>query len=107
MISIDNIVVDTGASFCIIEPSVLDELGIAISVDDEIETFYGVNGVYNYIKRTSDHIELDKDMILNDIEFYIGTVDESINGLLGLDLLMKSKAIIDLAAMEIIFKKNQ
>ncbi|WP_053241319.1 hypothetical protein [Clostridium sp. DMHC 10] len=37
IVEINNIVVDTGASFCIIEPSAIEMLGITISKDDEIE----------------------------------------------------------------------
>ena len=40
---------------------------------------------------------------LNDISFYIGTVDDNINGLLGLDALIKSGALIDLKNMKIVF----
>lgn len=38
---INNVVVDTGASYCIIEPSAIEKLGIVFTKDDEIETFYG------------------------------------------------------------------
>ncbi|NLK98960.1 MAG: aspartyl protease [Epulopiscium sp.] len=101
-IKIDNIVVDTGASYCIIEPNAIESLGITSSKHDEIEIFYGVNGIYSYIKRTADCIMLDQ-FALNDISFYIGTVDDNINGLLGLDALIKSGALIDLKNMKIVF----
>jgi hypothetical protein len=104
IIEIDNIVVDTGASFCIIEPSALESLDFHVTIDDEIETFYGVNGIYNYIKRKADSIILD-DLTINNLDFYIGTVDENINGLLGLDVLIKSNAIINLDNMNIIYKR--
>jgi predicted aspartyl protease len=102
-LEINNIVVDTGASFCIIEPSSIEELGFTLNKDDEIETFYGVNGVFSYIKRTADSLILDK-VILNNIDFYLGTIDANINGLLGLDILIKSNAIINLDKMNIEFR---
>ncbi|MGH4118954.1 retropepsin-like aspartic protease [Clostridium sp.] len=102
-VEINNIVVDTGASFCIIEPSSIEELGIILNKDDEIETFYGVNGIFSYVKRTADSIILDK-VILNNIDFYMGTIDDNINGLLGLDVLIKSNASINIGDMNIKFK---
>lgn len=99
-ITIKDIVLDTGASFCIFEPFILSELGLTITPMDEIETFYGVNGVYNYIRRTADYIALDNFKLTN-IDFYIGTVDENINGLLGLDALIKANALIDLNKMKL------
>lgn len=33
-VGINNIVVDTGASFCIIEPSSIEELGITLNKDN-------------------------------------------------------------------------
>lgn len=105
IVEINNIVVDTGASFCIIEPSAIETLGITINKSDEIETFYGVNGAYSYVKRIAESIIIDK-VTLNNIEFYLGTIDENINGLLGLDALIKSKSIINLDKMRIELKDN-
>ena len=55
------------------------------------------------MKRTADSIILDK-VILNNIDFYMGTIDDNINGLLGLDVLIKSNASINLGDMNIKFK---
>ncbi|WP_329603980.1 pepsin/retropepsin-like aspartic protease family protein [Clostridium hydrogenum] len=88
-----------------IEPSAIEILGMTINKNDEIETFYGVNGAYSYVKRMAESIIIDK-VTLNNVEFYLGTIDENINGLLGLDVLIKSKSIINLDKMVIEFKDN-
>lgn len=100
---IDNVVVDTGASSCIIEPLAIESLGIVFTKEDEIETFFGVNGMYNYVKRTANSIIVD-DMSLDNFNFYIGSVENNINGLIGLDFLVNMNAIIDLKQMEIHFE---
>ena len=100
---IGNIVIDTGASYCIIEPSVIEDLGITFTKDDEVETFYGVNSLFNYVKRTVDSIVIDN-ITINKVNVYIGSVTENIDGLLGLDALINSGAIIDLKNMEIRFE---
>jgi len=41
----------------------------------------------------------------DNLSFYLGAVEKNINGLLGLDGLMKSNAIINLDSMDIIFRK--
>ena len=61
-----------------------------------------IDGIYNYVKRTIDKIIFD-DVELNNVVFYLGTIEENINGLLGLDVLLKSNAVIDLNSMKIIF----
>ncbi|WP_157055663.1 hypothetical protein [Clostridium sp. DMHC 10] len=57
------------------------------------------------MKRIAESIIIDK-VTLNNVEFYLGTIDENINGLLGLDVLIKSKSIINLNKMEIEIKYN-
>ena len=100
---IDNVVIDTGASSCIFEPSALESLEVVFTKDDEIETFFGVNGMYNYIKRTAESITID-DVSVNKFNFYIGSVEDNINGLIGLDLLVNMNTIINLKEMEIQFE---
>lgn len=100
---IDNVVIDTGASSCILEPLAIESLGIVFTKDDEIETFFGVNGMYNYVKRTADSIIVD-DVSMDNFNFYIGSIGNKINGLIGLDFLVIMNAIIDLKQMEIQFE---
>jgi predicted aspartyl protease len=100
---VDNVVIDTGATSSIIELSAIEDLGIRFTKDDEIETFYGVNGMFSYIKRTADYIALG-DKSANDYTFYVGSIDETINGLIGLDLLIKLNAVINLKEMKISFE---
>lgn len=102
-VELNNVVVDTGASYCIIEPSAIEDLEIILTKEDEVETFYGVNGFFNYVRRTVDNITIGNTSIGN-VNIYIGSVGEDIDGLLGLDVLKSSGAIIDLSNMEIRFE---
>lgn len=99
---VNNIAVDTGATYCIIEPSVLEKLGLTFTKEDEIETFYGVNGLFSYVKRTADSMMIGNKSVEN-VSFYVGTVDDTIDGLLALDILIKAGAVIDFKNLKISF----
>lgn len=44
------------------------------------------------------------DISLDNFNFYIGSIENNINGLIGLDLLVNMNTIIDLKRMEIHFE---
>ena len=90
---IDNVVIDTGAAETIISPDAVDDIGIIAESDDSINSFYGVGGsLHNFFSKKVDKVCLGK------VNSDFGVIDpsERINGLLGLDLLMKIGAVIDL-----------
>lgn len=106
---IENVVVDTGAAGSIISPDVVDELGIYAELNDKIMEYYGVGGSTHiaFIKNI-DGIKIGSENI-NNIEIDFGIIDQSgeINGLIGLDILMKVKAIIDLNKLILEIKSCQ
>jgi hypothetical protein len=75
-----------------------DNIGIIAEPDDSVNSYYGVGGsLHNFFSKKVDKIcfgEAD----MNDVKVDFGVIDLSghINGLLGLDLLMKVRAVIDL-----------
>jgi predicted aspartyl protease len=100
---IDNIVIDTGASGSIIAPDAVDDVGIYAELGDRIMEYYGVGGsVHNAFIKEIDKITLESQDIEN-IEIDFGLIDTSgeINGLLGLDILMKIGALIDLKNLKL------
>ena len=95
---VQNIVVDTGAAESIISPDVVEDIGIFAEPEDSVNSFYGVGGsLHNFFSKKIDEIELGL-LCLNDIKMDFGVIDPKgdINGLLGLDLLMKVGAVINL-----------
>lgn len=100
---IKNIVIDTGAAETIISPDIVEELGIIAELTDKINSFYGVGGsLHNFFSKKVDEIILDEKKV-SDIKVDFGMIDPRgcINGLLGLDLLMKIGAVIDLKELTI------
>lgn len=96
--TIDNVVIDTGAAGSIISPDAVDDIGIYAELDDKIMEYYGVGGsTHNAFIKNIEKITIENQSITNiDIDF--GLIDQNgeINGLLGLDVLIKVGAIINL-----------
>lgn len=103
---IDKIVVDTGAAETMISPDIVENIGIFAEKDDRIISYYGVGGsIHNAFEKTVDLIKFN-DYQTNNISIDFGVIDPKgeINGLIGLDLLIKMGAIINLKTMEIEFE---
>ena len=99
---IDNIVLDTGATKSLISQEVVNDIGIRVSKEDEIVMSYGIGGKEPAFIKQIDKIVVG-DYIQKNVSLDFSRIDyEDINGLLGLDLLMKGEFIIDLDQMELI-----
>ncbi len=97
-IIIEDVIIDTGASHTIITTEYLEEMDIPLLDDDELVKSTGYGGVACYsIRKRLDEIKCGN-LILKDIKLDFGVIDpkDRINGLIGLDFLIGSKAIIDL-----------
>lgn len=94
---IDKMVVDTGASHSIISTDVLEEIGISIEDHDEIIINVGIGGKQFSVIKQVDGVEFNGFKI-NNCKIDIGEIHfgGTINGLLGLDLLMEAGVILDL-----------
>ena len=95
---IDNIVIDTGASETIISPDIVKDIGIIADLNDTLNSFYGVGGsLYSFFLKNVEAVEIGY-LKLKNIKLDFSLIDPkgNINGLLGLDLLIKSGAVLDL-----------
>ncbi|KRF19432.1 retroviral-like aspartic protease family protein [Paenibacillus sp. Soil787] len=106
-IQIENIVVDTGAAETIISTDIVEEIGIFAELDDYVHSFYGVGGsLHNFFSKQVEGINLGS-VSLNKVKLDFGVIDPQgyINGLLGLDILMKLHAMIDLKKLALTLEK--
>ncbi|WP_372663770.1 aspartyl protease family protein [Cohnella sp.] len=95
---IDNIVIDTGAAETILSPDAVEDIDLFAESDDFVHSFYGVGGsLHNFFSKSVDSVLLGTAR-LEEIKLDFGMIDPHghINGLLGLDILIKFNAIIDL-----------
>jgi len=97
--TINNIVIDTGASHTLISQDKV--IGVRVSAEDEIVTSYGIGGKEHAFIKKIESVQVG-DFIMNDVAIdFTSFKYEDINGLLGLDILMKAKFNIDLNSLEL------
>jgi hypothetical protein len=103
-ILIPDIVIDTGAAESIISIDAVDELFDSYKPDDQIRFMTGIGGREASVRRTIDQIEFHS-YVAQNIRIDFGRIGEysRINGLIGLDILITGKCVIDLHRLQLSF----
>lgn len=100
---INNVIIDTGAAISIISSDVVDDIGLYAEPGDRIMEYFGACGItHNAFIKKINEIKLGSQS-LKDMELGFGIIDtrREISGLIGLDVLMKAGAVIDLKNLNI------
>ncbi|GIP45055.1 hypothetical protein J45TS6_35140 [Paenibacillus sp. J45TS6] len=98
---IHNVVIDTGASHTLISQDEVDDIGIRVSMEDEIITSYGIGGKEHAFVKKVESIELGEYKLEDHFIDFTSFPYDNINGLLGLDVLLTGKFSIDLNLLEL------
>ena len=99
---IDKLVIDTGAAHTLISSDIVEDLGIYFENGDPLVSAYGIGGEEYSFRKPVDFIKLGTHEI-PEIKLDFGNLDDwGINGLIGLDILMNGKFIIDLEKLELV-----
>lgn len=102
---IDRMAIDTGAAHTIIVSDTVDDIGITFKIGDTINRSFGIGGTDYAFEKTVDSLEFGGvQMTSKRLDF--GQIDWDINGLIGLDILIPGRFIIDLDNMEITNKND-
>jgi hypothetical protein len=103
--TIGNIIIDTGAAQSVIDTQVLDILDINPEGDDEIITMAGIGGTEYAVRKMIDRLQFDT-VVVERALIDFGNLDghPRVNGLLGLDILLPGRFIIDLEALTLYHK---
>jgi predicted aspartyl protease len=102
-IQIPSVLIDTGSASTLLSIDILSKIGIKPEPDDIIQRIRGVGGTEVVFKRKFQSIKFDT-LIANSFDIEIGAMDYGfeINGILGMDFLLSTGAIIDLAKLQIV-----
>lgn len=99
---IDKLVIDTGATHTLISSDIVEEIGIYFENGDPLVSAYGIGGEEYSFRKPVDFIMLGTHEI-PEMKLDFGNLDDwDINGLIGLDILMNGKFIIDLEKLELV-----
>jgi predicted aspartyl protease len=102
--AISNILVDTGSGTTILSADIVAEVGIIPSPEDTLYNIRGVGGSEVVFSRKVNFIQIDHQKI-TDFEIEIGGMDYGfeINGILGMDFLLRAGATINFRELKIEF----
>lgn len=104
---ISNVLIDTGSATSILAVDAVASISIEPVLEDIFHTIRGVGGTETVFMRHLDYLQV-KQCCLPNFEIEIGGMDYGfeINGILGMDFLIRAKAIINLAEMRIDFANS-
>ena len=99
---IENMVVDTGAARTLISQDIVEDIGLRVDLHDRIVTYFGVGGKEHAFRKQVDLIQIG-DFTVEKVEVDFNDFGyDDINGLLGLDLLMKAGFTLDLLHLQMV-----
>lgn len=104
VVDIPDVVVDTGSGTTLIATEFAVLAGILPLPQDRLRNVQGIGGIEAVFIRRVDQIQVG-DYVLDGFEIDVGSMDYgfAINGLLGMNFLLRSGAVIDLGAQTIGF----
>ncbi len=103
-IQIQDMVVDTGSATTMISTDIVAQVGIVPELDDVLRFIRGVGGTEVVFSRRVDRLQVGPRSV-EQFEVEVGGLDDTfdINGILGMDFLLRVGAIINLSALQLEF----
>ncbi len=103
-VQIQRVLIDTGSGSTVISSLRAREIGVIPEPQDPIRTLRGVGGMEVVFVKRVDYIVVDRRKFKN-FEIELSPLDYGlgINGILGLDFLTATRAIVDLKHLELRF----
>ena len=105
-VEVPDIVVDTGSASTMLSTDVVAQIGIAPELHDVLHVVRGVGGTEVVFSRRVDRLQVGPRAV-EQFEIEVGGIDDAfdINGILGLDFLLCTGAIINLGTLQLGFKE--
>lgn len=101
-ITLDRVVLDTGSVYTVFETDKLAQIGLEPAYDDFVDEIRGIGGTEAIVTKQVDSISVDSLQVRNfSIQLSRMKYNRDLDGLLGLDFLLATKAIIDLDQLEL------
>lgn len=99
---LDKVLIDTGSVGTIFSADKMDTIDLLPEPEDTIEQIRGVGGTEFVFTKQVDSLRLDE-LQVDDFAIEVGAMKYGfeLDGIIGLDFLTQTKAIIDLARLEL------
>ena len=103
-VDIENVLVDTGSASTIFAADLVATIQLVPLPDDILHIIRGVGGSETVFSRVVDYVQVGQQR-LTQMEIEVGSMDYGfvINGILGMDFLTQTGAILNLRDMRINF----
>lgn len=104
VLEVPRVILDTGSATTLLSVDYVEQAGIIPEAGDRIHNIYGVGGVESMFMRELDSLTVG-DRTLEHFSIDVGGMEyaRGINGILGMDFLLRAGAVIDLQAMSLEF----
>jgi Aspartyl protease len=102
-IHLPNVLLDTGSANCLFDADTLRKIDVTLTSDDPILVMGGVGGGIEYVvEKRLDRLEVGT-LSTENILITVGALDYDFpfDGILGLDFLLKTNAVIDFKSLEL------
>lgn len=105
-LEIPHILIDTGSASTVFATDAVRALGIDPAPDDRLRFLRGVGGTESVFVREIDRLKVG-DATAHDFKIEVGGMDYGfeINGILGMEFLQQTGAVIDLGTLELSFSE--
>ena len=100
------VLVDTGSASTVVSADAVEAIGIRPQPDDILNKLRGIGGTEVVYSRVMDRVAVGE-AFLSEIEIEIGGMDYGfeIQGIIGMDFLRRTGAVLNLGEMTIDFEK--
>ncbi len=101
-ITLDHVILDTGSTGCVFAVDSVDHIDLLPDPNDPIHQIRGVGGTEFVFSKQVDTLTVGP-LQLKNFEVEVGVMDYgfTLDGIIGLDYLLQTQAIIDLANLAI------
>jgi len=101
---IKRVLIDTGSGSTVLSSLRAKEIGLVIDPLDPLRTLRGVGGMEVVFVKRVDYIQVDRRKFKNfEVELSPLNYGLEINGILGLDFLIATRAVVDLKHLQLRF----
>jgi len=106
-VEVPDMVVDTGSARTMLFTDVVAHIGIVPELHDVLHVVRGVGGTEVVFSRRVDRLQVGSQAV-EQFEIEVGGIDDAfdINGILGMDFLLRTGAVINLGTLQLDFPRE-